>query len=1544
MHTCAFSQVTGIQYSGYSQPVATAKNKATRLIQSIEVSFGSCHTRMILNHCQASLQPAAEIVPNVLPQMQASCAYVQTMYEISLLISTIAQDMPIVYVGDLDNSQYISMVAIDDSLNSRNPCVDPSIAAAEADDLHSGAVQSCVSYENLCTAIGDGATTSGNKEVTIFQDEYLNDAYSFAVCYAEGDGSTSDSTWRDSYIRVTISKIQSLVTTGVTHTDHGLIPDHVSATPLQIEYTGTLGDGYYISLVDETLGSGNPCAYPSVAGQAEDTVDGRFSGPLSATMSTNIVPTTTSGLSTTVQFAVCYTTNALSDFTSSAWADSGIRVMKSKITTIRYNNGQTPAGQFLRDHETARVTVGSGDYSAVYDHTYMHKIPQLSTGDLALSYIGDLADSLYVALVSTTLNEGDPCALASAAGGAADTTRTGVTQADGSKAFTFSSTTILDLDPAISYTICYAETATASGTTDAAYTGMGQLPDGWRDSYIRFTISKVEYVESHQVQHRTQGHIANLGSYSLSYGGALGNEMFIALVDETANSYDACATAHSSASNTRSGAVQAGAGSQEVTLDTTALDTTANFAVCYSEGPDATDSSTWNDSGIRVTISSLTKITYNNDQPGTTATEQYKREMSSNNMLLGATNVIPEATNRLPQSTGVSLIYTGNLVENPAAIGASMPVDQYLSIVSASLNDFNPCADSTVAATTGDGEHSGPLGASGGTRTVTLNEELDDATVFAVCYTQGDGSTSDDGWRDSYIRLYTTKVSSIVSYGISHVTEGMIASKAALNVKAVGTLGSAGTFLSLVDSTLNTYQPCSATHAGAVPDSSTQDVYSGISSSNTDDKHTLQTDLLSSAKVFALCYAEGDGSTTDSTWADSGMRLMTPKLTSIKYMHPERTLTATSCFGDIDLWGPADCRYGAVGSTSDNGETAEVTTTAARNSQLPRAAGVVVSYHGLTVGDALGNNMYVSLVDHTLGSQSNNPCRDASVAGATATSLGTADERLHSGVMQAGASDTTVTIEQETGDGSPYNLLDYDTTFALCYAEVDGSTTDSTWRDSYIRITLSKIYTLTASDMVVYTEGMFANVPSLRVTYAGSLDTNMWLSLIEDDPALYPSSPCDKTNAGAAAYNRPWSEPQDSTTDTNARSPALQAGTSSRMIDFDTSMLNGNGYKYVVCYADGDGGNTDSTWMDSGLRIRFIKWTNAAKTRVVSGAATQLTFQLNEGAFSTTDDKFALLKNGVDCTNAPTAPYLSNGDEVMRLMTAVDASSDYSITLPSGTGVTDTTANGWHTCTGSGAPLTENGCFSTNTSTTLDGGPVIDEACTSLHAAVRCCSTDGTSCVSEVSGVCLSNVGYVAAQEACAGIGMRLCTQDELIDGLCCGSGCGFDTQRIWTSTACPAGAGACESTGIYNDYNLNEGAYIMCFCDSDNGDGGCDDANEFVKISSPDSDSSIIIVDAPRLGRISGTSHVDYVRGIEMKSHTYTIIGSTQDGYEVQDGDKIFFQADDCSTVPAADSSSETAPISLINYDGTDTSSTYQSARVVTPPTLTWNASGIEQ
>ena len=112
----------------------------------------------------------------------------------------------------------------------------------------------------------------------------------------------------------------------------------------------------------------------------------------------------------------------------------------------------------------------------------------------------------------------------------------------------------------------------------------------------------------------------------------------------------------------------------------------------------------------------------------------------------------------------------------------------------------------------------------------------------------------------------------------------------------------------------------------------------------------------------------------------------------------------------------------------------------------------------LTYSGSLSNQSWVSLVDHTLNtisqgtvSSAPQPCDSGSVAAHTAGSA-------YSGVLPAPASSKVVTVD----------TLQMSTTltFAVCYAEVDGTSSDSTWADSGIRLTVSKI------DYILYNDGL----------------------------------------------------------------------------------------------------------------------------------------------------------------------------------------------------------------------------------------------------------------------------------------------------------------------------------------------------------------------------------------------------------------------------------------------------------------------------------------
>jgi len=69
-------------------------------------------------------------------------------------------------------------------------------------------------------------------------------------------------------------------------------------------------------------------------------------------------------------------------------------------------------------------------------------------------------------------------------------------------------------------------------------------------------------------------------------------------------------------------------------------------------------------------------------------------------------------------------------------------------------------------------------------------------------------------------------------------------------------------------------------------------------------------------------------------------------------------------------------------------------------------------------------------------------------------------------------------------------------------------------------------------------------------------------------------------------------------------------------------------------------------------------------------------------------------------------------------------------------------------------------------------------------ANVRCCSMDGTSCATEgLPGGCQEGKSFFEAQMICSDAEMRLCSENEIESLLCCGTGCGYDGHKVWTST-----------------------------------------------------------------------------------------------------------------------------------------------------------------
>lgn len=1408
----------------------------------------------------------------------------------------------------------------------------------------------------------------------------------------------------------------------------------------------------------------------------------------------NVVSMITSGLATgdisvsgTKTYALCYTelnaftTKALAGVAGVAWRDSGLRMTMSKLHTVRDNIAQMPTldvlnpiaagsvtqpqtfavpmSMFARELTSSRAKVGrsrclyigaspapssncDADGNGVYDEQCVvgafcdpdlpsapnggcggqkgvcnsgtsvralaaaagnneaaawsrtvynnkatavyHKIRTPSSGTLTMQYFGTLGRSTpsptpsgkrQVALVDTVFNFGEPCAspalLSHSFTSNVDHTAP-VTVQDNSEDFSFPATQIQALSESKVYTVCYS----ASSTTPN---------EPWYDSYVRFTPSKVDAISSHGITHRTQGQIANSDSLAVTYHGSIGSDGRLSLVAETEGNYNPCNSGSASADNKHSGAQTAQAGSNTVHFNTQALNTELNFAVCYS----ASGSSTFSDSGIRVTISRITRLEYNKQSSsgetqcafGATAncyisqraTEDYVRTMPSKNTA-PASDVQPLATNRIAvNGAKLDFIYNGNLAANPAAIGQSLGNGQFIALVATSGNtDANPCVSTcagSVACTdamygttngaptnsngngvlrAGDTTSTGVITASANSGTFRVDQgtnNLDATKEYAVCYAQIDsfdgvsssaGDVDEHTFRDSYIRLLPSKVYTISAYGIDHYTFGDIPAKPALAFTATGTLA-ASAFVSLVDQTLNSQQPCSKTIAGkangalstaekqtqtgpstlvttcqganiatgatagcdlnndgvfaetcaAVGDLCNANVANpcgGGTCSPSGNVYKLKTDDLNADKTFAVCFTEGNGQTTDDGWTDSGIRVQTPQVQSITYGSPTRVISAASCFGP-SVYQYADSQPDLFDGTSFVGAATvaglggnlkgmadcqvPLTTRSTAHYQigamLPRAAGVQFTYNGPSNGAGLAAGMVVSLVEQTTTSGENqklNPCRDHVQAAAAADStpatsafkgtLAQPDEggaRLHSGAVTAGAGTTQVSIPQTYSvGGNTYNRLDATKTYAVCYGVSAAAQTaqpasaNGGFRDSYIRVTLSRIKELKMvhsgypqeEGHSVTTIGTFTSVPSLEVQWEGSLMTNQFLRLTA--ASLNNGAPCDKD------VNAPNQAAFISTQVTAGKSTVSVASlAASRRLTFDTSGIANpsqvDGF-FAVCYALGNGQSTDTTWRDSGLRVRFVRWTNPEKHRVVTGAPARLTFSISTGRFDTERDRVVFMKGETDCLQAVSAPSNSDGSNVMRTMDYVctAVSSDASATK------CDARFDGsFNQKCVIGAM-----CDTATANAADNGGCGTSGKC---EGAVQLPSGNTYTEIQDVSHLSESALGH-------GNYAMCVC----------------LGTASI--------------GTGIAADVNSYGPA---------NGNGGCATANDYTLVFSSSAQNAahrtLHIISEPQLGRFLDVGGQLTLRHVAGKGHQYHIRATDNTtGYEVKDGDSIFF------------------------------------------------------
>ena len=78
----------------------------------------------------------------------------------------------------------------------------------------------------------------------------------------------------------------------------------------------------------------------------------------------------------------------------------------------------------------------------------------------------------------------------------------------------------------------------------------------------------------------------------------------------------------------------------------------------------------------------------------------------------------------------------------------------------------------------------------------------------------------------------------------------------------------------------------------------------------------------------------------------------------------------------------------------------------------------------------------------------------------------------------------------------------------------------------------------------------------------------------------------------------------------------------------------------------------------------------------------------------------------------------------------------------------------------------------------ITAGEVISKPGNEKHA-VRCCSQSGDTCTTP-DDPCNGASTYYEAKELCEEKGLRLCSQTEMIGGVCCQTGCSFDCKYVW--------------------------------------------------------------------------------------------------------------------------------------------------------------------
>ena len=158
----------------------------------------------------------------------------------------------------------------------------------------------------------------------------------------------------------------------------GLAYETVQVADLELTYSGSLGNQKWVSLVDQTLNTNQPCDLGTTATGSAGTA---YSGVLQAGASSKVVTVDTLGMSTTLTFAVCYAETD-GTATDNTWADSGIRLTVSKVTSVEY--GEAHSSLPVRTWRSTKIMAAT------------NRLPQVVNAQI--TYVGDLAAAEWLSL------------------------------------------------------------------------------------------------------------------------------------------------------------------------------------------------------------------------------------------------------------------------------------------------------------------------------------------------------------------------------------------------------------------------------------------------------------------------------------------------------------------------------------------------------------------------------------------------------------------------------------------------------------------------------------------------------------------------------------------------------------------------------------------------------------------------------------------------------------------------------------------------------------------------------------------------------------------------------------------------------------------------------------------------------------------------------------------------------------------------------------------------------------------------------------------